>query len=160
MSLGSSGDNQSFHDAIDRAYQKGIVLVAAAGNNGENGGAMIYPAKYPQTIAISAIDENDKLAYFSSYGPEIDLTAPGVNIYSTSKGGGYRALNGTSMAAPHVTAVAALVLTTLVGPYDLDSDGIWDPAEVKDKLTATAEDINLTPQQQGFGLVDAYLAAQ
>lgn len=160
MSLGSLGDNQSFHDAIDRAYQMGIVIVAAAGNNGENGGAMIYPAKYPQTIAISAIDENDKLAYFSSYGPEVDLTAPGVNIYSTYKDSGYRELNGTSMATPHVTAVAALVLTTPVGPYDLDSDGIWDPAEVKDKLTETAEDISLAPQQQGFGLVDAYLAAQ
>lgn len=160
MSLGSSSDNQSFHDAITKTYQAGITQVTAAGNNGEYGGAITYPAKYPETIAVSAVDKNDQFAYFSSYGPEIDLAAPGVEINSTYKDGYYKILNGTSMAAPHVTGTAGLLLTTPVGIYDLDADGIWDPAEVKNKLQATAEDIYLLPEQQGEGLVDAYSAVQ
>ena len=155
MSLGSSSDNQSFHDAIIKTYQAGITQVAAAGNNGASGGAITYPAKYDETIAVSAIDKYDQLASFSSYGPEIDLTAPGVDINSTYNNGYYKVLSGTSMACPHVTGTAALVLSTSVGSYDLDADGIWDPAEVKSKLQATAQKLNLLPEEQGAGLVKA-----
>lgn len=160
MSLGASSDNQSFHDAIIKAYQAGIVLVAAAGNSGASGGAISYPAKYLETIAVSAIDQYDRLAYFSSYGPEIDLAAPGVNIKSTYNNGYYKTLNGTSMAAPHVSAAAALVLTKPVGAYDQDSDGVWDPLEVQNKLEATAENLGLSSNEQGAGLVRADLAIQ
>lgn len=160
MSLGSSSDNQSFHDAITKAYRAGIVVAAAAGNSGTSGGAISYPAKYPETIAVSAIDQFDRLAYFSSYGPEVDLTAPGVNIQSTYNNGYYKTLNGTSMAAPHVSAAAALVLTRPVGAYDLDADGAWDPQEVRNKLEATAENLGLSSNEQGAGLVRADLAIQ
>jgi len=161
MSLGSSGDNQSFHDAIISTYQAGIIQVAAAGNNGEYGGAIIYPAKYGQTIAVSAVDENDQFAYLSSYGEEIDLAAPGVDINSTYNDGYYEISSGTSMAAPHITGTAALVLTTPISAdYDFDYDQLWDPDEVRAKLEETAEDIGLPPEQQGYGLVDAHLATQ
>lgn len=160
ISLGSSSDNQSFYDAISRTCQAGITQVAAAGNDGEDDGAIIYPAKYDETIAVSAIDKKDHFAYFSSYGEEIDLTAPGVDINSTYKGGEYKVLSGTSMAAPHVSGTAALVLTTPVDLFDSDADGIWDPDEVKNKLEATAEDIGLLSDEQGRGLVDACLAVK
>lgn len=160
MSLGSSSDNQSFHDAMTKAYGAGIVLVAAAGNSGQSGGAISYPAQYLETIAVSAIDQDDRLAYFSSFGPEVDLAAPGVNIKSTYHNGYYKTLNGTSMAAPHVSGAAALVLTTPVGAYDLDSDGAWDPLEVQNKLEATAENLGLNSNEQGAGLVRADLAIQ
>lgn len=164
MSLGSSSDNQSFHEAIIKTYQAGITQVAAAGNNGETGGTISYPAKYAETIAVSAVGQNTDgslyFASFSSYGPEIDLTAPGVDINSTYNNGYYKVLSGTSMAAPHVTGTAALVLTTSVGASDLDADGVWDPDEVRNKLEATAENLGLHSSEQGAGLVRVDLAIQ
>ena len=161
MCFGSSEGNQSFHDAIIEAYQAGITLVASAGNRGENGGLIEYPAKYPETIAVAAIDENDNFASFSSWGPEIDLAAPGVDIRSTYKNGSYRIMSGTSMSAPHVTGTVALILKTLVWEYDsFLHNGIWDPEEVWKKLMDTAEDLGLHSDKQGAGLVRADLVIQ
>ena len=102
------------------------------------------------TGVVSAIDENDSFASFSSYGPEIDLTAPGVDIKSTYKDGSYETMEGTSMSAPHVTGTIALILKTKVKRYDFDHDGIWDLDEIKMKLTETAEELPiLNFQQQG-----------
>lgn len=155
MCFGSSKDNQSFHEAIIEVYQAGITQVASAGNNGEYGGLIEYPAKYPETIAVSAVNEYGQFASFSSYGPEIDLTAPGVNIKSTYKKSSYETMDGTSMAAPHVTGTAALILTTSVKPYDSNHNKRWDPEEVRAKLKDTAEDLFLPPEKQGAGLVRA-----
>jgi len=154
MSLGASGDNQSFHDAIIEAYNAKLVLVAAAGNNGSSGRAVDYPAKYPEVIAVCATDQNDLLASFSSYGPEVDLAAPGVSINSTYKDGYYKVLSGTSMATPHVSAVAALVLGTNIGNYDYNGNGNWDPDEVEYKLEDTARPLGFA------GLVQADLAVK
>ncbi|MHC4310790.1 MAG: S8 family peptidase, partial [Planctomycetota bacterium] len=98
MSLGADSDIQAFHDACDAASAT-VILVAAAGNDG---GAVDYPAAYGSVIAVSATDSSDGLASFSNYGNEIEIAAPGVNILSTYKGGGYETHSGTSMAAPHV----------------------------------------------------------
>jgi subtilisin family serine protease len=144
MSLGSSSDNLSFHQAVQAVYQAGIIQVAAAGNDGAYN-TVNYPAKYPEVIAVSAVDANGQLASFSSYGPEITIAAPGVNIYSTYKGGVYKTLNGTSMAAPHVTGTVALKLT----------QGIYTPDQIKIILQNTAENLNLNSSAQGAGLVDA-----
>ena len=156
MSLGSPGDNQSFYEAIMNAYEAGITLVAAAGNNGESGGSIDYPAKYAETIAASAVDQFCQFALFSSFGPEIDITAPGVDIKSTYMRGSYIIMSGTSMAAAHVTGVVALILTTsTLTYYDVDGDGVWDPGEVKMRLKDTAEELALPPYQQGAGLARA-----
>ncbi|MBI4128020.1 MAG: S8 family peptidase [Parcubacteria group bacterium] len=159
MSLGTSSDIQSFHDAVTAAYNAGVVVVAAAGNSG---GAVIFPAAYPEAIAVSATDSSNTIASFSSRGPEVDLAAPGVSIYSTYKGTGYATLSGTSMAAPHVTGSAALVLNTAPGAYDVNSNGAWDPAEVQAKLAATATDLGDpgTDNLYGAGLVNAFAAVQ
>jgi len=147
MSFGSSSDNQSFHDAITAAYNAGITLVAAAGNSGPEDNTVIYPAKYSEVIAVSATDSTDGQPYWSSRGPEVDLAAPGASIYSTYKGDTYATLSGTSMAAPHVTGTAALVL---------GKNSALTPAQVTDILKATAEWLpGLTSNQQGAGLVDA-----
>jgi subtilisin len=156
MSFGSLEGNQSFHDAIIRAHQAGITMVASAGSNGEDSGLIEYPAFYPETIAVSAVDEYDNFASFSSYGPQIDLTAPGVNILSTYRNAFYETMYGTSMSAAHVTGTVALILTT--SPkwgYDLDGDRMWDPDEIRERLMDTAENLGLHPHQQGAGLVRA-----
>ena len=163
MSYGG-GYSESEDQLLQAAYGAGVVLVSSAGN--QNGGAVTYPAALPQVIAVSAVDKYDQIASFSSTGSEVELAAPGVSIYSTYKNGGYETLSGTSMACPHVSGVVALVLNSGFGrdfdgdgiidvDYDADGDGRWDPAEVRACLADTAEDIGLSPEQQGNGLVDA-----
>jgi len=131
----------------------GIVQVAAAGNSG---GAVIYPAAYPEVIAVSATDSTDAIASWSSRGPEVDLAAPGVSIYSTYKGQTYKTLSGTSMASPHVAGATALVLTQ-TAKCDLNGDGRCSPAEVQQRLEASAEDLGTAGRDNlyGSGLVDA-----
>ncbi|MFA5791844.1 MAG: S8 family peptidase [Candidatus Paceibacterota bacterium] len=156
MSLGTASDVQSFHDAVARVYAAGIVVVAAAGNSG---GSVIFPAAYPEVIAVSATDNTDTIASWSSRGPEIDLAAPGASIYSTYKGSTYKTLSGTSMAAPHVAGAVALVLTQ-TAKCDTDLSGSCSPAEVQQRLEVTAEQV--TPDKisgkdnlYGSGLIDA-----
>jgi thermitase len=106
MSLGSRSPSSVVERACQYAWNKGCLLVAAAGNDN---GPVGYPAAYPTVIAVGAIDKYNKRAWFSNYGPELELMAPGVDVYSTVPGGKYRYLSGTSMACPHVSGVAALV---------------------------------------------------
>jgi len=150
MSLGTSSDVQSFHDAVAAVYEAGIVQVAAAGNSGS--GAADYPAAYPEVISVSATDSSDNLASWSSWG-KVDLAAPGVNIYSTYKGGGYATLSGTSMASPHVGGVAALRLAV----YPAET-----PDEVLSALQAAALDLGPAGSDPyfGAGLVQAPGAVQ
>ena len=159
MSLGTSADVLSFHEAIQKVNAAGITQVAAVGNNGSS---VIYPAAYSETIAVSATDNTNTIASWSSRGSEVDLAAPGVSIYSTYKGQTYKTLSGTSMAAPHVTGAVALVLNTAVGAYDADADGVWDTAEVQKKLQDRATDLGVIgfDNLYGWGLVNAYNAIQ
>lgn len=105
MSLGSNSNSPSMYQALEVARLNGIIAVAAAGNDASD---IDYPAAYINTIAVGAVDSNLEIAYFSSHGSQLDVVAPGVEINSTYKNNGYRVLNGTSMASPHVAAVAAL----------------------------------------------------
>lgn len=156
MSLGG-GYSESQEALCQKAYEVGIVIVAAAGNEA---GAVIYPAAYSSVIAVSATDSSNKIAYFSNFGPQVELAAPGVNIYSTYPGGKYTTLSGTSMATPHVTGTVALLLSTNIADYDNtddNGDGLWDPVEVRSRLQSTAKDLGATgvDYYYGYGLVNA-----
>jgi subtilisin family serine protease len=106
MSWGDTVSSAVLHDAITYAYDSGVLLVAAAGN--DNSSTKLYPAAYSEVISVAATDQNDAKASFSNWGGWIELSAPGVNVYSTFLAG-YQYESGTSMAAPHVSGVAALV---------------------------------------------------
>jgi len=155
-SYGSTGDpGQTVKDAFDAAYAAGIINIAAAGN--EYRDDVIYPARWGSVVAVSATTTDDTLASFSSVGPEVELAAPGKDIYSTYKDGGYATLSGTSMASPHVAGTAALVIAAGIVNDGDNSHGIAN--EVRDRLNVTAEDIGLLAEEQGNGLVDAEAAA-
>lgn len=111
-SWGGGAFSQALSDAIAKAYANDMLFVAAAGNMWSNNDMMaIYPSNYPNVVSVAATDNNDMLPFWSNYGANtVALGAPGVNIYSTWRGQ-YFYLSGTSMAAPHVSGVAALVLS-------------------------------------------------
>jgi len=111
MSLGTQTESLALKDAVTRAINSGIVVVAAAGNDGNSlgtGDTVDFPARYDNVISVAAIDSNNNKAYFSSAGPSVDVAAPGVSIYSTLNTGGYGYMQGTSMASPYVAGVLAL----------------------------------------------------
>ncbi|MEC1790964.1 S8 family serine peptidase [Bacillus vallismortis] len=108
MSLGTTSDSQILHDAMDKAYEQGILLVAASGNDG-NGKPVNYPAAYSSVVAVSATNEKNQLAGFSTTGDEVEFSAPGTNITSTYLNQFYATGSGTSQATPHAAAMFALL---------------------------------------------------
>jgi hypothetical protein len=151
MSLGNYADANFLHDAIRYAYDKDIVLIAASGNdNTEDPG---YPAAYPEVFAVAAADSSKKKATFSNFGDYIDVTAPGVNIASTYPHNQYAALSGTSMASPHVTALAALIRST--NPKLINT-------EVMEIMRSTAEDLGARGKDKyyGYGQIDVNRALE
>lgn len=114
-SWGGGGYSQALADAIDVADNAGILFVAAAGNSSLNNDIIPhYPSSYTNDniLSVASIDHNDELSYFSNYGPEsVDLGAPGSSILSTVPDNSYSTLSGTSMATPHVSGAAALLLS-------------------------------------------------
>jgi len=171
MSLGTNTDYDSLRQACDNAYNAGVLLVAAAGNDASRFTVRFgidtidYPARYDSVIAVGAINQEDERPSWSSTGPELELAAPGVDIYSTYLDNTYATLSGTSMACPHVTGVAALIFASNIAEvapdYDQDGDGAWDASEVRAWLQATAEDLGDPGKDElyGYGLVDAARAA-
>lgn len=110
LSLGGPTGSSALQQAADYAEEQGTLLIAAAGNSGTRGVA--YPAAYDNVLSVAAVDSSNNKADFSSFGPENDIAAPGVNILSTYLDNQYTELSGTSMASPHVAGVAALVQAT------------------------------------------------
>lgn len=151
MSFGSLGDpGQAVFDACERASAAGILLIASAGNFGTfdgSGDNVTFPARYSSAVAVAATTDLDDRAFFSSTGPDLELAAPGLNIYSTDLFGGYAYESGTSLAAAHVTGAAALLIYA----------GF---PNVRNRLLSTAYDLG--PEGfdtfYGYGLVDVRAA--
>jgi subtilisin family serine protease len=149
MSLGSPRGLFIMHWAIMLGKLHKVTFVVAAGNSGrEKPGedSVEYPGAYPEVIAVAASDSSDHIADFSSRGKEVSFIAPGVNVLSTLPGNKFEAYNGTSMATPHVTGLAALAVS-------LGADG---PEQVKGSLTRAARPLlGLSKDEQGAGMIDA-----
>ena len=145
LSLGGSSGTSELRDACDYARQQGSSLVAAAGGNGPCCDCVNYPAVYDSVVAVSATDQDDDLASFSSTGLPIQLAAPGVEIYSTYPEDSYQTLSGTSMAASHVAGAAAVVM----------AEGYSNPIQ---RLEENADDICRCPEDQGAGRLNVAAA--
>lgn len=144
MSWGDTVNAFIIEDAIAYAYAHGCVLVAAAGNEGAVGSW--YPAGLKTVISVAGVERDRQLYTDSNFGATIDIAAPGAEILSTDLNGGYQNLFGTSMAAAHVSGVAALVLS---------ADPDYTNAAVQETLISTAEPLFIS-RLVGAGLVDAY----
>ena len=147
MSLGSATPSKTIEDAINYAWNKGVVVVAAAGN--ESTSSASYPAYYSNVISVAATDKNDAKASFSNFGTWVDVAAPGMSIYSTYKGNTYSTLSGTSMASPYVAGLAGLVW----------SSGLCTTNScVRSKIESTADQIIGTGSNWSKGRVNAFKA--
>lgn len=110
MSLGSSSPDQQIRAACQYAAGRGVLIVAAAGNEGPYDNTVGYPGGFPECLCVAAIDQAKRIAKFSSRGSQVDVAAPGVDILSSYPPKGYAKLSGTSMATPFVAGVVALIL--------------------------------------------------
>jgi hypothetical protein len=150
LSLGGPQYSQALADAVDYAWERGVVVVAAAGNEG---GPVFYPAALPHVIAVAASDEGDGVAYFSNHGPEIMVAAPGVDVLSTDAFyPEYTVVSGTSIAAPFVSAAAAIIKSQLPGA---------GPDQVAEIIQKGAVDIGPpgVDEYAGYGRLDLELVA-
>lgn len=149
MSLGGEYSSQVLAEAVDYAYRKGCILVAAAGNGGVN--KVLYPAAYTQVIAVSAVNYYSYVTSYSNRGPEIEVAAPGGDkdgyVLSTVPDKNYGYGIGTSMAAPHVAGLAALIWS--VNPS-------LTAAQVRYCITSTAVDLGPPGHDPdyGYGVID------
>ncbi|HEX7474222.1 MAG TPA: S8 family peptidase [Candidatus Limnocylindrales bacterium] len=143
MSLGgtlTAHDATALQPVVDAAYNAGITIVAAAGNDGN--GTVSYPGAFRHVLSIAATDDFDRHASFSNANSTVDLAAPGVGTVSTYRTGGYASMSGTSMATPHVAAVAALVRSAHPGAT-VD--------QVETALRATAVDLGARGRDNLYG---------
>lgn len=154
MSLGGSSGSTALQQACNSAYNAGILLVAAAGNEGTSSGStecIGYPARYSSVMAVGSITSSNVRSSFSSTGSTLEIMAPGSNIYSTTYNGSYGTMSGTSMACPHVAGVAALVWSAKPSLTNV---------QLRNALNETANDMWNDPWRYGNGLVDAWAAYQ
>lgn len=140
LSLGGLERSQTILLAVQQAYQQGVVIVAASGNDGS--GVTLYPAGFSEVIAVGATNQYGSRASFSSYGSHLELAAPGQAIYSTLPGNAYEAWNGTSMACPHVAGLAGLIFSY---------DSTLTNTAVRQIMNGTAQDLGDSGRDSYFG---------
>jgi len=147
LSLGAPYNSNLLQRAITYACSLGAVVVAGVGN--DNSRTPIYPAAYSDVIAVAAVNEHDRKSIFSNYGEWVDVAAPGSEILSTFLNGNYAYLSGTSMAAPHVAGLAAL----------LASQGRRNE-EIRSVIVSTADPILGTGMHWVYGRINANRAVR
>ncbi|HSJ00091.1 MAG TPA: S8 family peptidase, partial [Patescibacteria group bacterium] len=158
MSVGGFPYSQAVQDAVTYAWNKGAVLVGAAGNN--NREEKFYPASMNHVINVSATQPQDEFSHWSSYGPTVDVSAPGSSVLTTNctagtcphRGwGSHTYISGTSFATPNVAGVVALIRA---------KNPTWSPQQVVDRLFATVDDLGYAgwDNRYGRGRVNAYRA--
>lgn len=151
LSLGSSSPLPDAHEIIKQLYKNGVVMVASAGNNGD--AHVLYPAAYDEVIAVGSSSSSfaQDRSLFSSYGQELDIMAPGEEIFSTFIDNRYAVMSGTSQAAPHVSGIVALLLS-----YHKNKDINLTPYQVRKMLLDNTVDVGPSgfDEQNGWGLVD------
>jgi subtilisin family serine protease len=144
--------NDPLHEAVQHAWEAGVLVVVAAGNaqQSDPSECVRHPAIHAQALAVAATDVTFQAADYSCRGPQIELAAPGSLVLSTLPGG-YGVYSGTSMAAPHVTATGAMLL---------DQNPSMTPADVRDRLNETARDLGEDGHDEtyGHGMVDPVAA--
>ncbi len=156
MSLGATGSSwpcgwSDVENALNHAVNNNVLVVVASGNDGKYG--VSCPGAYDQVMAVGATTSSDARAYFSNWGPRLDIVAPGNAIYSTLSNGGYGYKSGTSMATPHVAGLAALV-------WGMDIS--QSAGEVRQTIETSADDLGSAGKDEtyGYGRINAYAALE
>ncbi len=155
LSFGGVGFSQTLENAVAYAWENDVLLVGAAGNDGPCSDCVVYPAKFEEVVAVSALDPDGSLASYSSTGPEVELSAPGTNVlttvpYQSASDPKYQRTSGTSVAAAVVSGAAA---------HPMAEWGIGGH-ETRRHLRATATDLGMSSNEQGCGRVDTEAAVR
>ncbi len=156
MSLGGPEDVPELHEAIQKAVEQHILVVCAAGNEGDGQditNELGYPGSYNEVISVGAINLNRRISDFSNSNNEVDLVAPGENILSTYPNGKYASLSGTSMATPHVSGALALIKAISNQAFERK---LTEP-EIYAQLIKRTVPLGHSPKLEGNGMV--YLTA-
>lgn len=150
MSFGTTYYSSILEDAVERAEKAGILMIASVGNTGETDGIVEYPAAFEEVVGVGSVNEKIERSVFSAVGEEVELAAPGENVPLTSYWGMITVGSGTSYAAPHVTAIAALLWAR---------DGEKSNDSIRGLLQKSARDLG-EKEEYGYGLVDYEYATE
>ncbi|MFJ7557545.1 S8 family peptidase [Bacillus thuringiensis] len=155
MSLSGPENNPELHQAVKNAVNNDVLVVCAAGNRGDGNDTtdeLSYPGAYPEVVEVGAVDLNKNAARFSQSNKNVDLVGPGVEIYSTYKDGTYAKLSGTSMATPHISDGAALIIKHCESENEFGR--ILSEDEIYAQLIKRTTALNESKRKVGNGLLD------